>query len=989
MKSFACTLLVLAAMASSAHQATGQTFQATRAIDETKCRRYLFWDKCVTVETDRLHWTFTRAKLGLYVFGRTWATASHCTHVDATETKCLRSISISTDPEWNRVLLGQAGTFLRLLGKGGTPADGPYHFLGPLGVDITRREGEWHVGFVADSRNNRIAVIAFGYTCKCVRWLGTLDGSESGKPLKVPHDVTWDPADTWTFADDRLFIADTYNDRVVVYQVSVDPDAGTMNKTYLSAFGTTGSGPAQLSRPQGIRVRSRVGRWLGQPITWTDVYISDTDNRRVSIWQYDASNSSTPGSASAAAQTSSIVGSQFVGITHDYYGDLVVVDRARNMLVKFGSYKGGPFTTLKTYGGTSSWSTGNFNQPTDAEVIHHYWQDGSGGLVQETLPYVQTVEQWTATTGGQLHHLGVDAEELAVIPGQCDATFTFLLTAYGDYNLKVKNSGGGVVASWSRVGVSSGRKSEFWNAQGHSAGTYSYLVEHRSAYGDETTWRTSTGPSFNLNCFTVTATVPSGINQGGTYPIYGSSSHPADSWSWQKSYSFFTTDQNSSFYVPHDVGTYTIDWQLTARRITDGAWDSDYQSTYVSIAPDPPPCDVPVCEPMSPPVQRDTTTAPRRIALPQGMLPRRNYHVGSGAWIGRRGRSGPVVQQFYSFTGRHQARAPVWPNVIGEVESRLEPRNAAETGRVIFTRRTIDPGDAYRARFLFNTPQSSGLFVGLAFDPELGVRPGDDSLGFDPETGLIWLADPDSGAIGYFLTDVPSGARVALRQFSTRNDAWRPDPVGDSAAYAEISASGHAFTGKPGDVRLLIAIGPFPSGAKNIDVGFVLLSAPSLTALRERFTTAPRSVLSLFADDTTLAGAAAIKRFRLTQAPPDPMAPEGVVAISPALVPGLSSDSTQVVGGDRAALRDAVRRFGITALAFAVPDGSQAPVKIRLYDPAGRLVRTLVNDTYSSGTYRVQWDLKDQRGNRAAPGVYIAIMEAAGFRGTTRLVVVP
>jgi hypothetical protein len=49
----------------------------------------------------------------------------------------------------------------------------------------------------------------------------------------------------------------------------------------------------------------------------------------------------------------------------------------------------------------------------------------------------------------------------------------------------------------------------------------------------------------------------------------------------------------------------------------------------------------------------------------------------------------------------------------------------------------------------------------------------------------------------------------------------------------------------------------------------------------------------------------------------------------------------------------------------------------------------LVDDTYSPGAYRAQWDLKDQRGRQVAPGVYIAIMEAPGFRAMTRLVVVP
>lgn len=84
-----------------------------------------------------------------------------------------------------------------------------------------------------------------------------------------------------------------------------------------------------------------------------------------------------------------------------------------------------------------------------------------------------------------------------------------------------------------------------------------------------------------------------------------------------------------------------------------------------------------------------------------------------------------------------------------------------------------------------------------------------------------------------------------------------------------------------------------------------------------------------------------------------------------------------------------MRRHGITALAFAVRDGAPARVKIRVYDPAGRLLRTLVDDTFAPGAYRAQWDLADQRGNRVPPGVYIAVMEAEGFRGMTRLVVVP
>jgi len=996
MKAVASGLLAFGALIVANTGLSGQTLEATKAVHEVKCGSYLgIFNKCVTVETDRIHSTFTRAKIGYYMFGRTWATASHCTRLDATQTKCQQSVFISTDPAWNRILWGQsANNFLRLYGTGGTPAEGAGHFLRPLGVDMSRREGEWHVGFIADAGNNRVAVIAVGYTCRCVRWLGTLDGSESGTPLSNPHDVAWDHADTWTLADDRVFIADTDNNRVVVYQVNLNPVGGTMTKTYEASFGSQGSGPAQFTRPRGITARSFSETfqvpWGTVTIVSTDVYVSDTDNRRVAFWSYGS------GSANAVAQTASIAGSEFVGITRDYYGDVIVADRARDVLVKYAGYTSAPFLQLKTYGGTGSWATGNFNDPTDADVIEHYWQDGSGRLIREGLPFVSTVERWTSTTGGQLHHLGVDAEELAVTAGQCDATFTFLFTATGDYNIRVKNAGGGVVASWSRVGVKAGRKSEYWNAQGHTAGTYSYDVEHRNAYGDVTTWRTSNGPSFALNCFTVLADVPSSIGEGGTYNVYGWASHAANGWQWIKAYSFWSNDQNTSFYVPHDPGTYTIDWELQATRASDGAGDTDFRSTYVSIPPPPGDCDLPppqVCEPQSPPNRIVASSAVAQVSS-RG-LARRNHHLGSGAWIGARTSGGPSVTQFFAFGGRPGSTAMKWANALAGDRDTAAVGTATRQrllGRAAFSTRPLGEGqEAYRIRVGGVDTRLASVFVGLALDPELGTRPGDDLLGVDQESGLIWIADPDSGALGYLLPELPPGARVTVRQFSLRKDAWRPDPVSDSAAYTELSAGEPAITGKRGDVRLLIAIGPVEGFQRSIDVGMILLRAASLADLRELAARAPRSILALFTDDPSSDGPrTGITSFRVTQAPPDPAAQPGVAAIAPALVPGLLvAQATPANAADQSALREAVRRHGITALAFAVPDGAPVRVKIRIYDPTGRLLRTLIDDSYASGAYRVQWDVTDQRGRRAAPGVYLAIMEATGFRGMTRLVVVP
>lgn len=987
-------LLFLLLVASSTEKVFAQTFQATQVVHEVKCQSILgIYNQCITIETDRLHSSFTTSRLGgRHVFGRTWATASHCTRVDPNAEKCKQSVFISTDPAWNRIVWGQSNTFLRVYGFGGGQAEGPGHFYAPLGVDITRREGEWHVGFIADSRNNRIVVLAVGYTCVCVRWLGTLDGTESGTRLRRPHDVAWDPAGTWSFADDRVFIADTDNNRIVVYQVNVNPVAGTMSKTYLSAFGTGGASPSQFSGPQGITIRTSTTT-VPLPYTlWSSVHISDTWNQRVVLWHYNAVNATTAGDASPVVQSASVSGSEFVGMSRDFYGDIIVADRARDVLAKYAN----DLTPLSTYGGNPSWGTGNFNDPTDAEVIYHYTSPTGSYIVQDALPYVQTIEMWTSGTGGQLHHLGVDAEQLAASTTACSATFSFLFTGHGDYNVKVKNYAGSVVASWSRAGAASGWRSEYWNAPGWPPGTYSYAIEHRNAYGDETSWRTSNGPSFSQDCFSVTASVPESITESGTYSLFGSSSHAADSWRWDQGYALWSNQQNSSFYVPNDPGAYSIDWQLTARRTSDGVWDSDVKTTYVSIAGDPPPCENPPCmdEARVPGAAKPSGRVPATVTRLEGPK-RRHHHLGSGAWIGARAQRGRAVAQFFAFGGLPGATGAPWANALaGDRDARQNAPDARSRllGRASVTRHALsNERDAYRLHFEPGSAPLPGAFIGLALDPEMGSRSGDDLLSVDEEHGLIWVTDPDSGVLGYVLTDLPAGARVTVRQFSNRQDAWHPDPVDDKSAYAELSAGRTSLTGQVGDVRMVIAIGPVTPLSAPLDIGLFLVRAPSLDALRELVSRGPTSAVALFADDPAGLGNTGIKHFRLTQAPPDPDASPGVMAISPDLVPGLraaaggaSADAT-----DAGALRDAVRRHGITALAFAVPDGEISRVTIRVYDPAGRLLRVLVSETYDAGAYRVQWDMQDERGRRVAPGVYIAMMEAGGFRGSAKLIVVP
>jgi hypothetical protein len=61
-------------------------------------------------------------------------------------------------------------------------------------------------------------------------------------------------------------------------------------------------------------------------------------------------------------------------------------------------------------------------------------------------------------------------------------------------------------------------------------------------------------------------------------------------------------------------------------------------------------------------------------------------------------------------------------------------------------------------------------------------------------------------------------------------------------------------------------------------------------------------------------------------------------------------------------------------------------VTLRVCNLAGRLVRTLVEAERRAGAYEVLWDGTTDSGDRAASGVYFVRMEAPGYRGSEKLV---
>ena len=76
-----------------------------------------------------------------------------------------------------------------------------------------------------------------------------------------------------------------------------------------------------------------------------------------------------------------------------------------------------------------------------------------------------------------------------------------------------------------------------------------------------------------------------------------------------------------------------------------------------------------------------------------------------------------------------------------------------------------------------------------------------------------------------------------------------------------------------------------------------------------------------------------------------------------------------------------------TTIRYDVPAGSGA-VTLKVFDVAGRLVKTLVNGKPAAGPERIDWDGTNAKGHGVSTGVYFYRLEASGFSQTRKMLLV-
>ena len=76
-----------------------------------------------------------------------------------------------------------------------------------------------------------------------------------------------------------------------------------------------------------------------------------------------------------------------------------------------------------------------------------------------------------------------------------------------------------------------------------------------------------------------------------------------------------------------------------------------------------------------------------------------------------------------------------------------------------------------------------------------------------------------------------------------------------------------------------------------------------------------------------------------------------------------------------------------TTITYDLPSTSErVHVRLWIIDISGRVVKTLVDEDQSGGSYRVDWQGKDDRGESVSSGVYFFALDAGGERRTRKLV---
>jgi len=76
-----------------------------------------------------------------------------------------------------------------------------------------------------------------------------------------------------------------------------------------------------------------------------------------------------------------------------------------------------------------------------------------------------------------------------------------------------------------------------------------------------------------------------------------------------------------------------------------------------------------------------------------------------------------------------------------------------------------------------------------------------------------------------------------------------------------------------------------------------------------------------------------------------------------------------------------------TTIDYSIPEGETEQLQLLIYDLRGRLIRALINEEKSPGSYSVHWDGRSNDGREVGSGVYLYRIESGSFTSTRKMTI--
>ena len=249
--------------------------------------------------------------------------------------------------------------------------------------------------YVADTGNDRVLVLQATTEYGDLRLVPLFEV----RGLSRPYDVSYSDGGTpFVTGDDWLYVADTGKNRVLA--LALEPAGARL----VASIGDLGSGPGRFAGPMAIAA----GRANGA--STRDLYVADAHTRRLVRLRHDAGGLSWVSDAFSDADV-------VTSLDTDQWGNLYAAAPNRGTVRKYTA----DLTPLAEMHGDLA-RPRSFRVPFITVRDHR-----TGSVTRAGQPSAVSVEQWSDESGVRLWNLGVEVTDLAVDAGKAPAA-RFTLT---------------------------------------------------------------------------------------------------------------------------------------------------------------------------------------------------------------------------------------------------------------------------------------------------------------------------------------------------------------------------------------------------------------------------------------------------------------------------------------------------------------------------------------------------------------------------------